>query len=209
MPSECMHKKIPRRKMLSIMVGSTCYAVQAGTMKAASPTTVHLHQAAQAAVGATDHPLRSAVFNNHHLKTIAALSENIIPTDSHSPGAKAARVDEFVNETVSASGQAIQKLWVEGLAAVDKLAEREFGKSFADCSADQQIRLLTRISQNEEKPVTLEERFFVALKQATVDGYYLSDVGIHEELQYQGNAVLAEFPGCTHEEHKTGRKVRQ
>ena len=207
MPSERMHKKIPRRKMLSIMVGSTCYAVQAGKLKAASPTAVHIHQAAKAAVSASQ-PVRSSVFNDHHLKTIAALSENIIPTDSHSPGANAARVDEFVNETVSAAGQAIQKLWVEGLAAVDKLAEREFGKSFADCSADQQTKILTRISQNEEKPVTLEERFFVALKQSTVDGYYLSDVGIHQELQYQGNAVLAEFPGCTHEEHKTGSKAR-
>ena len=206
MPSERMKNKIPRRKMLSIMVGSTCYAVQAGKLKAASPTAVHIHQAAKVAVSASQ-PVRS-VFNNHHLKTIAALSENIIPTDSHSPGAKAARVDEFVNETVSAAGQAIQKLWVEGLAAVDKLAEREFGKSFADCSADQQTKLLTRISRNEEKPVTLEERFFVALKQSTVDGYYLSDVGIHQELQYQGNAVLAEFPGCTHEEHKTGHKAR-
>jgi hypothetical protein len=190
------------------MVGSTCYAVQASTLKAASPTAVHLHQAVKAAVRANE-PVRSAVFNKHDLKTIAALSETIIPTDSHSPGAKAARVDEFVNETVSASAQAIQKLWVDGLAAVDKLAEREFGKSFADCETDQQTKILTRISQNEEKPVTLEERFFVALKQVTVDGYYLSDVGIHQELQYQGNAVLAEFPGCTHEEHKTGRKTRR
>jgi hypothetical protein len=208
MPSERTHRKIPRRRMLSLMVGSTCYAVQASKLNAANPTAVHVHQAAKAAVGARQ-PVHSAIFNNHQLKTIAVLSENIIPTDSHSPGAKAARVDEFVNETVSASGQAIQKLWVDGLAAVDKLAEREFGKSFADCSADQQIEILTRISQNEEKPVTLEERFFVALKQSTVDGYYLSDIGIHQELQYQGNAVLAEFPGCTHEEHKTGRKARQ
>jgi gluconate 2-dehydrogenase subunit 3-like protein len=208
MPSERMNKKIPRRKMLSIVVGSTCYAVHAGTLKAGSPTAAHVHQTLKAADVASQ-PVRSTVFNNHHLKTIAALSENIIPTDSHSPGAKAARVDEFVNETVSASGQTIQKLWVDGLAAVDKLAEREFGKSFADCSADQQTKILTRISQNEERPVTLEERFFVALKQATVDGYYLSDVGIHQELQYQGNAVLAEFPGCTHEEHKTGHKARR
>ena len=208
MPSKRIHKKIPRRRMLSIMIGSSCYVVQAGTFKTPSPIAVHVHQALKAA-DAANQLVRSTVFNNHHLKTITALSENIIPTDSHSPGAKAARVDEFVNETVSASGQTIQKLWVDGLAAVDKLAEREFGKSFADCSADQQIKILTRISQNEEKPATLEERFFVALKQATIDGYYLSDVGIHQELQYQGNAVLAEFPGCTHEEHKTGGKAKR
>jgi len=208
MPSERTNRKIPRRRMLSIMVGSTCYAVQASTLKAASPTAVHLHQAVKAAARANE-PVHSAVFNNHQLKTIAALSENIIPTDSHSPGAKAARVDQFVNETVSASREATQKLWIDGLAAVDKMAERDFGRNFADSESDQQIKLLARISQNEDKPTTLEERFFAALKQSTVDGYYLSDVGIHQELKYQGNAVLADFPGCTHDEHKTERKGRR
>ena len=208
MALEHIHKKIPRRRMLSIMVGSTCCAVEASMVRAASPTAIHVHQAVKSAIGASK-PVQSPVFNNHQLKTIAALSEIIIPTDSHSPGAKAARVDEFVNETVSASREETQKLWVDGLAAVDKMAERDFGKSVADCEADQQIKLLTRISQNEDKPVTLEERFFVALKQSTVDGYYLSDVGIHQELKYQGNAVLADFPGCTHEEHKVERKARR
>ena len=72
MPSQCMHKKIPRRKMLSIMVGSSCYAVQAGTLTP-SPIAVHVHQALKAA-DAANQPVRSTVFNNHHLKTIAALS---------------------------------------------------------------------------------------------------------------------------------------
>ena len=208
MPSDWRNTKIARRKMLSLMVGSTCYAVQAGTFEAASQNAVHFHQAARTVIGANQ-SVHSSLFSANQLKTIAALSETIIPTDGHSPGAKAARVDEFVNEIVSASGQATQKLWVDGLAAIDKMAHREFGKSFADCAADQQIQLLTKISQNEEKPVTLEERFFVAVKQSTVDGYYLSDVGIHQELKYQGNEVLAEFPGCTHEEHKAERKTRR
>jgi hypothetical protein len=208
MALERTHEKIPRRRMLSIMVGSTCYAVEASMIRAASPTATHVHQAAKAVIGANE-PGHLTVFNNQQLKTIAALVENIIPTDKHSPGAKAARVDEFVNETVSASREATQKLWIDGLAAVDKMAKRDFGKSFAECEADQQIKLLTRISQNEDNPVTTEERFFVALKQSTVDGYYLSDVGIHQELQYQGNEVLAEFPGCTHEAHKAERKAKQ
>src|SRR5262245_10322072 len=112
-------RKIPRRKMLSLMVGSTCYVAQAGTLKAVSPGEGHVHQTAKSAVDASRR-VHSSVFNNQQLKTIAALSENIIPTDSHSLGAKAAHVDEFVNEIVSASGQATQKLWLDGLAAVDK-----------------------------------------------------------------------------------------
>jgi hypothetical protein len=37
----------------------------------------------------------------------------------------------------------------------------------------------------------------------TVDGYYTSSIGIHQELRYQGNAYLKEFIGCTHPEHRS------
>jgi len=204
MPSEGRYSKMPRRRMLSMMVGSACYAAHANPLRAATLNALHIHQATK-----VKPPARSGIFDKHQMDTIAALSEIIIPTDSHSPGAKAALVHEFVNETVSVSTQAIQKLWVDGLAAIDKMVERECGKGFADCDADQQIKLLRKISQNEDQPGTLEERFFVAVKRSTVEGYYLSDVGIHQELQYQGNAVLAEFPGCTHEQHKAERKAKR
>jgi Gluconate 2-dehydrogenase subunit 3 len=207
MPSERRYSKIPRRRMLSMMVGSACYAAHASPLKAATLKAFHIHQVTKVAPGTK--PDQFGIFNKHQMDTIAALSELIIPTDSHSPGAKAARIDEFVNETVSVSTQGIQKLWVDGLAAIDQMTESECGKDFVDCGADQQIKLLRIISQNEDQPVTLEERFFVAVKRSTVDGYYLSDVGIHQELQYQGNAVLAEFPGCTHQEHKAERKARR
>jgi hypothetical protein len=36
----------------------------------------------------------------------------------------------------------------------------------------------------------------------TIDGYYTSKIGIHQELEYQGNTALAEFEGCTHPEHQ-------
>ena len=81
------------------------------------------------------------------------------------------------------------------------MAKRASGKEFLLCNAEQQLDVLTKISQREEHPETLEERFFVALKQSTIDGYYLSEVGIHQDLEYQGNVALAEFPGCTHERH--------
>jgi hypothetical protein len=38
--------------------------------------------------------------------------------------------------------------------------------------------------------------FFVRLKNAAVDAYVLSDVGMREYLGYKGDAMLVEFPGC-------------
>ena len=60
------------------------------------------------------------------------------------------------------------------------------------------------ISKNEKSPQSLEERFFRAIKNLTIDGYYTSKIGIHQELQYKGNTYLKEFKGCTHPEHING-----
>ncbi|HKP88138.1 MAG TPA: gluconate 2-dehydrogenase subunit 3 family protein, partial [Blastocatellia bacterium] len=70
-------------------------------------------------------------------------------------------------------------------------------------SAEQQIELLTQISKNEKSPSTVEERFFRTIKNSTIDGYYTSEIGIHQELHYKGNSYLKEFTGCTHPEHQS------
>jgi hypothetical protein len=55
---------------------------------------------------------------------------------------------------------------------------------------------------NEENPTSDLERFFVLLKQMTVNGYYTSATGIHKEMEYIGNTYLVSFPECTHPEHQ-------
>ena len=93
-----------------------------------------------------------------------------------------------------------------GLAAVDLGAEREYQKPFARCAPDQQSDLILKISENEGCPTTPEERFFAAIKNATIVGYYTSEIGIHQELEYQGNTAMGEFEGCGHLQHKTENK---
>ncbi len=44
--------------------------------------------------------------------------------------------------------------------------------------------------------------FFKQLKDLTVDGYYTSKEGLAGELGWHGYTALAEFKGCTHEEHQ-------
>jgi len=53
----------------------------------------------------------------------------------------------------------------------------------------------------EKYPKTDLERFFVLLKQMTVNGYYTSATGIHKDMEYVGNTYLAAFPECAHPEH--------
>ncbi len=194
---------VSRRKALKIIVGSASAAVTLpglgdGDPRSAAPLC-HI------APPAAEVPLYNAkYFNAQQVRTLEALSETIIPADEHSPGARAARVWEYMDDLVADSDQTTKTLWTQGVTAVDKMAELEHGKKFVECAPEQQIALLENISQREETPATVEEKFFVEIKKATVDGYYTSAIGIQQELEYQGNTALPDFPGCTHEEHKAG-----
>lgn len=160
----------------------------------------HSNHSAQAAAPAKAQPLK--FFTEEENKTVIELSECIIPADDHSPGAKAAQVNEYIDLVVSESPDANRQTWREGLAAINKMSREKFGKPFPDASADQQIELLKEISKNERSPQTVEERFFRTIKYATIDGYYTSEIGIKRELQYKGNSFLKEFTGCAHPEHQ-------
>lgn len=162
----------------------------------------HSHQhAARAVVDEKSQPLK--FFTPEENRTIIEMSERIIPADESSPGAKAARVNEYLDLVVSESPENTKQHWREGLAAVNKKSQSTFGKPFADATVDQQIELLKEISKNERSPSTIEERFFRTIKNGTIDGYYTSKIGIHQELKYKGNSYLKEFPGCTHPEHQS------
>jgi Gluconate 2-dehydrogenase subunit 3 len=161
----------------------------------------HDHQHGQHGAGAKSAPAKSAApkfFNAGQMALIATISELIIPTDDHSKGAIAAEVPQFIDLMINESPTETKTLWTDGLAAVNKLA----GGDFNQAGKDKQIAILTDISKNEMKPSSLEERFFKAIKNMTIDGYYTSRIGIHDELQYKGNTYLKEFKGCTHPEHQ-------
>ena len=158
------------------------------------------HGAPAAKADAKPEPLK--FFTEDENKTVTEMSERIIPTDDHSPGAKAARVNEYIDLIVSVSPDEVKKSWRDGLAAVNNKSRDMFGKEFAAAGEADQVKLLTEISKNERSPQTVEERFFRTIKNATIDGYYTSKIGIKDELKYQGNTYLKEFVGCTHPEHQ-------
>ena len=140
-------------------------------------------------------------FNAQELATIAVISELIIPEDEHSPGTRSAGVADFIDLMVSESSAEVKTLWRDGVAAIDRLSKEKYLTAFSEATHDQQVSLLKSISKAEYKPKTIEERFFVAIKGMTVDGYYTSQVGIHQDLRYKGNAYLKDFVGCNHPEH--------
>ena len=134
--------------------------------------------------------------------TLEVLTEAIIPADERSPGAKQARMADYIDLLLSEADETRRQQWTEGLAALDADAATRFGKPFVKLDGSQVETVLTDASKNEKAPALEKsersplELFFVTAKQATVHGYYTSEIGIHQELRYKGNKVLLEFVGC-------------
>jgi hypothetical protein len=165
--------------------------------------------------------------------TVEALTEAIIPADEHSPGAKAARVADYLDLLLSEADTPLRQRWLDGLAALEAESHKRFARPFVRLELKEVDAIFTDISayetaktpaadpaldipRNEEpKPQppqvdtllgdvnrhasghkTLLEEFFANTKQATINGYYTSEIGIQQELRYKGNKILLEFQGC-------------
>ena len=125
-------------------------------------------------------------FSEAENQMLDELTELIIPADSHSPGAHAAKVSLFADLMVATGEESEKSKWRNGLRMMGEEADRT---SLAQA--------LAKAAEHEEHPTTELEKFFTLLKQMAINGYYTSEIGIHQDLEYQGNTYLSEFPGCT------------
>jgi hypothetical protein len=135
-------------------------------------------------------------FTPEEFAMVDELSELIIPTDDHSPGARAARVAAYIDARLAETWDDKERTdWHEGLRMIEQLSRESSGMPFMQSSADQKLAMLTRIAENEGAPKTPEEIFFAKLKSRVVDAYYTSAIGIKQEMEYKGNSYLAAFVG--------------
>ena len=137
-------------------------------------------------------PYAVQFFSPEEVDLLDRAMEAILPADAHSPGAHAAQTSLFADLMVSSSPDDVKQDWRAGLRLL--AAELQNG-TLSDW--------LEKAAANERNPQSALDLFFAKLKQLTIEGYYTSQIGIHQELQYQGNTHLWEFKGCTDAEHQS------
>jgi hypothetical protein len=171
---------LTRRQLLTVAAGAVV----------AAPLLESTALAAAAAVAGTK------FLTPPELALLDELTELIIPTDEHSPGARAAKVAAYIDARLAEAFEPeIRTRWRDGLKAVDTLASSMHGQAFMACTPDQRVATLTRFAQNEKKPDSADDKFFVELKGWTVNVYYTSEIGIHQEMEYKGNTLQQEYSG--------------
>ena len=126
------------------------------------------------------------VLTAHQDATVAAIAERIIPA-TDTPGAAAARVNEFVDILLAEWLDADDRdRFVRGLLLVDVRASDTYGGPFTDISEDQQNNLLSSLDAEvaalRSAELSAEDHFFRRMKWFTLYGYYTSEIGTTEEL---------------------------
>lgn len=196
------HAGLDRRQALrELAVGATALWVSELAMFA-EEQAIHAHVALTQA-GRAPAAFVPKVLVGPHLETVAVVAEHIIPT-TDTPGARAARVDQFVDYTLDAATPAVRERFLEGLQWLDGRSRAQFGNAFSAATSAQQIDLLTRLSADDaaSREGEVGAQFFAAIKSMTITGYYSTEIGLRQELGDPGQLVLARFDGCTHAEHR-------
>jgi hypothetical protein len=183
-------------KTSAAALGASALAPVSASPRALSEASV-IPAAEEKSQAAKETPTPGRFFTAKEYTLVEELSETILPADSHSGGAKAAKVAEFIEQQVrDYEDETKQALWHEGLRLIDSMSQHYNGKSFVDCGAEERIAVLQVLSDNENMIELPEVEFFGELKRLVVRGYYTSKIGIHDELEYKGNRILVEFVGC-------------
>jgi len=141
-------------------------------------------------------PYAPKLFTPAEYALVDELTEIVIPTEDQSPGAKAAHCAAYIDFRLFESPDPVpQQGWRDGLKLVDALSQKLNGAPFMQATPEQRVAVVTAMATNEHNPQSLEEKFFLDLKHRTINAYYTSSIGIHQDQQYKGNVYLQEFVG--------------
>jgi hypothetical protein len=145
---------------------------------------------------------RPRFFSEDQNETVTVIAELIIP-ETETPGARAAKVNEHMDLVLSEESSEVRKRFLKGLDWIDGKSRQQFGANFKQITQAQQTSILTPLATASTVPAEdqVGRQFFEDIKRRTTFAYYRSEIGIHQELKYRGNAVLSEWPGCPHPGH--------
>ena len=122
-------------------------------------------------------PRKAGFFTETEFGTLRALVDVILPA-TDSPAASAADTHYFIDLAIPVcASPAAQKSFRAGLRALES-------KRFAKLAPPKQVELLkARATADQDLPY--EQSFFKILKDYTLTGYFLSEVGATQALAYE------------------------
>ncbi len=127
---------------------------------------------------------------------VVHLTEMILPA-TDTPGAKAARVNAFIDLILTDwAPDEDREHFLAGLADVDARSRDAHGVAFLEAAPEAQLAMMRAMEEEAlaAPPNEALPPFFAMLKQLTLLGYYTSEIGATEELQWL--AAPGRYDGC-------------
>ncbi len=182
--------ELKRRDLLRTAILGGSAAASAGAQH------VHVKTIAPAQAAASGEPWMPQVLDAHQNETVIALSELIIP-ETDTPGAKAAKVNEWVDLYLADLAEDKGHGFLMGLGWLDGYAIKQHSQPFVKLTEAQQVAILEELDGSKEEELEPGAEFFKQIKSLTVQGYYTSKIGI-DELNKDG---VPDTFACTHGSH--------
>jgi hypothetical protein len=146
------------------VVGSGVFIVPTGLLNACKQT-----------------PKKRIVLTKNDIPLLDEIGETIIPTNTASPGAKAAKIGEYMFEMVTdCFSPDEQHTFLVGLDVLDN-------NSFIDKNTQEKLKFLKKMQVDKQ-------HFFSMYKNLTISGYFSSEIGATQARKYQ--AVPGVYNGC-------------
>jgi hypothetical protein len=128
---------------------------------------------------------------------VTTLADLIIP-ETDTPGAKAARVNEFIDLLLTEWLPAADKeRFLSGLNDFDARFQKSYGTRFVTAAAAEQTNMLIEVdgeAAEARRAGAKDKPFFSTMKELTLIGYYTSEIGITQELLFQ--PATDKYEGC-------------
>lgn len=126
-------------------------------------------------------------FNAHEMASLGILCDLIIPADEVSGSATQAKVPEFI-EFMMKDQPHLQTDVRGALKWMDYRCLQDHGKTFKDCTAEQQTALLDKLAYPDEVPADCKSgvKGFNLIRNLTATGFFTTELGI-KDLGYKGN----------------------
>lgn len=135
----------------------------------------------------SDQEAYNDLFSSEEVGMMNELGNVIIPPTS-SPGAKEAKVGEFIALIVKDCYPEYEQVrFKEEIQKLNRLSQDSFGKKFMQCSEEQRIKIATQQDQSEDEG-------FGKLKDMIVSGYLSSKIGATQFFDYY--PVPGRYDGC-------------
>ncbi len=170
---------------VSLLVGGTIVGAEAFLSGCAKPT-----------------PRQILFLTDEEMAMLDEVGETILPTTASSPGAKAARIAEFMDSIVAdCYKEAEKKIFRDGLIRLDTVSKSKYdNNAFVDLKKEEKHEMLLLLDSEAKnyketrKPEDPEIHYYSMMKQLTLWGYFSSEIGVTKALRHV--AVPGHYEPC-------------